>query len=196
VTNGSQLSPFPFGAGKTGGVRSHITTGGLVNIGGSTDRQLQQAAKPVIGSISMSESQPPQLTGPSGVVGSTPATGGTNGATGPMMPGMGAAGAAAGLGVGDDSSRARRRRRTETNVVDGVEVAPVGPAPGVPTGLRGRSARPEDGDFQPFLPLLLNKLPKQNKDDGLKTLQLLDEELWAVDGPSADQVVKPHTAAK
>ncbi|MEU4603384.1 hypothetical protein AB0F43_10430 [Kribbella sp. NPDC023972] len=161
------------GGGGISGVGGIGRAGGLDKAGiGKIDPAIPSAAK-VPTQTSMTNGQAPSLSSTGGAAAS-----GAQGAGGvpPMMPPMGGAGAAAGGGGGKPGSGAIRPTGRERKRSDG-------PTPGVPAGLQGKTGKP--GAFQPAV------ASQRREREQVETLQVLDEELWTVDG--ADQV--PAAAA-
>ncbi|MGW6282656.1 hypothetical protein [Kribbella sp. NPDC055071] len=183
------------GVGITGigGGVGGIGGGGKATIGGSVirpggvgktglpdlERQIAQAARTMGTSLSASGQAPTLPSSAPGAAGAAPTgTGGT-----PMTPmggGLAGAGGGAGAGGNEGSPRSRHRLPRGTIRAPQADERPIGQAPGVPSGLKGRSSKPDrDDGFVMPLPMATRRPTKQR--DQAKSLELLDEDLWNVD---------------
>jgi hypothetical protein len=185
-TGTGRFTPFPLsGGGKGGGGGvggGGIGSGGLgdaktgTGTGGSNlDRQIPQAGKPMTATPPTGTGQAPAMpTGGTTAAGQPSGPGGA-GAPPPMMPPVGMAGAGAG-------GRGGRPGAGTVRPGGPGRSRPTGPTPGVPASLRGRSGKSEDRGGFPMLPPASASKVQRRHGDEVETLQLLDEELWTVEG--------------
>jgi len=152
------------GAGKLGGLGGG-KPGGLNGTG-----QIPSVAKAGLGETVVGTGSPPSLSGSQSGL-----SGGSGGSAGgmppPMMPPMSGAGAGSGGKPGNGSSKPNGRQRQRAG----------GPTPGVPDRLRGKS-----GQRGTPAPAALTGGRKRRGAERSDAVQILDEELWAVDTTAAE----------
>lgn len=176
---GAKFGGGGLGGLKTGGIPAAKTGTGL-NLPGAGERQIPRAGEQLSQPQNLSGGRPPATGGGAGTGLAGTASPGTGaGGVPPMMPpgAMGAAGPGnrggkPGAGTIRPVGRKRDRKHGET--------------PGVPVGLRGKAGKDLPGAF-PAVPAGTRR--RQEKNQPADTLQLLDEELWKVEG--AETVATP-----
>jgi hypothetical protein len=199
---GGGVSGIGGGVGGIGGGGKATIGGGVIRPGGvgkaglpDLERQIAQAARTMGTSLSAAGQAPTLPSSAADAAGAAPTTraGGTPMApmAGGMAGGMGGPGAGAGGGAsrgggagagGNEGPRSRHRIPSGTIRAPQVDERPVGEAPGVPSGLKGRSSKPDrDDGFPVVMPLpTATRRPTKQRDQA-KSLELLDEDLWNVD---------------
>ncbi|MFK4084095.1 hypothetical protein ACI2LF_08320 [Kribbella sp. NPDC020789] len=175
------MAPLPVGGGKGG----HVG-GGAGKLGGGAGKlgglgggkpgglngtgQIPSVAKAGLGETVVGTGSPPSLSGSQSGL-----SGGSGGSAGgmppPMMPPMSGAGAGSGGKPGNGSSKPNGRQRQRAG----------GPTPGVPDRLRGKS-----GQRGTPAAAALTGGRKRRGAERSDAVQILDEELWAVDTAAAE----------
>ncbi|WP_270138743.1 hypothetical protein [Kribbella sp. CA-293567] len=182
---------LPSRGGLDSGLINSLGRGGDLDLGKITGSQqttprLGDQLIPRVGDQTVAPNQagvgrPPAT--PSSPFGTTAAGTGPGGAGAPpMMPPMAGAGAGAGGGRGTKPGAAsirpvNRRRKGQNDET-----------PGVPVGLRGKAGRDLPGAF-PMVPSA-SRRRRNDRDQPVETLQLLDEELWKVEEAEAAKAKK------
>ncbi|MGW6282666.1 hypothetical protein [Kribbella sp. NPDC055071] len=138
-----------------------------------SDQNIAQAARNLTAGPESTTGQAPSLAGGPATGGGQTSTGGGGGMP-PMMP-PGTAGAGGG---GTGPSTGGRPGTGAARPGGPGRVRADAPTPGVPAGLRGRSATADSGRTSV-------STDRQRQREGAETLQMLDEELWTVDDPAA-----------